>query len=474
MNPSRRMPLLALSTLLTAVGGCGSNNPPPTQDSGPGPVEDSGGGGQDSGGGTDATVDASGDGGGVSEGSVADAVPEAAPGDNGIIQAAINQAVAAGGTSRVYIQLQPGTYREVVCVPANAPPITLYSTNADASQTVVVFNNYNGLAKAAGTPANPCTPNASGTTYGTAGSATFSAFGDGFQAKNITFQNDVSDAVLAGTAGSQAVALMTEADKVILDNVRILSHQDTFYAETASSDAVVRTYVTSSFIDGDVDFIFGGATLVVDGSTIEFVSDRKTSGQALSPSTDSRSLYGELVNNSMFTGDANAPAGKYGLGRAWDRSCTDLPTYLSTCVAAGHYPNGQALVRGSTLDDHINPTPWLPSATTSRPFCDEAWACEADAGDCPANRLFEYQNTGAGAAASTSPADAASETPACSDKRPQLSDTDAANEVVLKYLAQAGSLAAGLTTDNWDPTTNGVGDVSTFTATYTVSLPASP
>jgi pectinesterase len=426
---------------------------------------------------------------------LADAGSEA--GTSGAVQAAIDLAVAAGGTSRVYIRVPAGTYREVVCVPPSAPPITLYSTNADPTQTVIVFNHYNGLAKPVGAPANPCTSNATGSTYGTAGSATFSAFAKGFQAKNITFSNDATVYVGADggvTSGTQAVALMTEADQVILENVRVLGHQDTLYAETPNSDTVIRTYVKNSYVAGDVDFIFGAASLVLDSPQIQFVSDRRAvgnvlaKGNILSPSTDSRSPYGILVTSGSFMGDANTAPGGVSLGRAWDRNCgANAASYLTTCVAVGHYPNGQAVVRNSTLGGHITAGAWAASATTGRAFCNTDSVCVADAGvNCPADRLYEYQNRGPGAAATPdagASADAGTSAdggasadagdsggPACTIARPQLNDMQAVDETVLKYLAQAGSLAAGLATDNWDPTA-GIGDVTTFTATYTVGAP---
>jgi pectinesterase len=380
------------------------------------------------------------------------------------VQAAIDAAVVRGGTDRVYIAVSPGTYREVVCIPANAPPITLYGTTSDASQVVIVSDHYNGQTKMSGTPANSCTPNASATTYGTAGSATFTVLANGFRAKNITVSNDVSVATLASTAGTQAVALMTQADQVILENVQVLGHQDTLYTETPNADTVTRVYMKNSYVAGDVDFIFGGASLVIDSSRIRFVSDRKSNGQVLAPSTDSRNPNGILVTGSDFAADANTPAGAMGLGRAWDRSCVDVATYVSGCVPSGRFPNGQAVVRNSTLDAHIASAPWLPAATTKRGFCNSPWQCVADAGtDCPANRLYEYANTGPGAA----PAGSGDAGPAMCAARPQLTDTQAAAETVLPVLAQAGSLTGGLVTDNWDPTA-GVGDTSTFTATYSV------
>ena len=323
----------------------------------------------------------------------------AATGDGGAyttVQAAITAAVNAGGTNRVYILVNPGMYHEVVCVPSGAPPITLYSANADASQTIIAYNNFNGESSDAGMP-NPCSP-PSATTFGTNGSATFAAFANGFEAKNITFSNDVTSAELGTTSGTQAVALYTQADQIILENVRVLGHQDSLYIETPSSNSVVRAYVKNSYIAGDVDFIFGGATFVLDGCQIQFVSDRRAPTTALAPSTDSRNNFGILVINSQFTADTGTAAGTADLGRAWDRSCTDVPTYVATCVGgtAGHYPNGQAVVRGSSLDKHIAAAPWVASATTKRPFCSESWSCLGDGATCPANRLFEYQNTGPG------------------------------------------------------------------------------
>jgi pectinesterase len=311
------------------------------------------------------------------------------------VQAAVTAAVTMGGSNRIYIQVAPGTYHEVVCVPATAPPITLYSTNADASQTVIEFENFNGAMTTASDPANPCPGPASNGTYGTAGSATFAAFAKGFHAKNITFANDVTTAMLGTTTGTQAVALMTEADQIVLENVRVLGHQDTLYLETPSANTVVRTYIKNSYIAGDTDFIFGGATVVLDTCQIQSVTDRVGSkGQPLAPDTGSTNPYGFLVACSSFTADSGATAASMALGRAWDRSCKTVDNYVSVCVPAPPYPNGQATVRDSTLGAHIKTTTgtWAAAATTSRGFSVVPWACST-LGMCPANRLYEYNDT---------------------------------------------------------------------------------
>lgn len=70
-------------------------------------------------------------------------------------------AVPANNPSRVVISVKPGTYREVVKVPANKPHVTVQGTGGSRKDTVIVHGNAAGMQK----------PDGSGT-YGTPGSAT--------------------------------------------------------------------------------------------------------------------------------------------------------------------------------------------------------------------------------------------------------------------------------------------------------------
>jgi|GEM_PF-27881 len=301
------------------------------------------------------------------------------------VQAAVDAAVAVGGSTRLYIQIEAGVYLEQVCVVATAPPVTLYGTDTDASKTVIQHADFQGGISTLGS--NPC-----GGTDANMQAATLVVLSAGFEAKNLTIQNSVTTAQIGSSAKSQAVSLATNADRVALDNVRVLSHQDTLYLATASG-TVSRVYAKDSYFSGDVDFVFGGATAVFDHCTVTFVSDRgKTSGYALSPSTDSRNPYGFLVVNSTFTADAATPPGGVSLGRPWDQSCTDTATYVSTCVPSGKYPNGQATVTQSAIGAAYSPTaPWGAAATTKRNYSSVPWACVVG-GTCPANRLYEYND----------------------------------------------------------------------------------
>jgi pectinesterase len=107
-----------------------------------------------------------------------------------------------------------------------------------------------------------------------------------------------------------------------------------------------------------------------------YLSSRKGSGSGvyLAPSTHVDNPYGLLVIGCNFTLDAGAPSNKISLARSWDQSSV-TPT-----------PNGQALIRESTIGAHVNKTaPWAAAATSSRAY------------SAVGNRFFEYCNSGPGA-----------------------------------------------------------------------------
>lgn len=323
------------------------------------------------------------------------------------VQAAIDAATKAGtAKSRYYIEVKPGTYRELVCT-KGAPPITLYSTEADASKTLIVFNNANPTPKAGDQSANPCNPNmgsAKGNlSFGTSGSASFAVYSDGFQAKNLSIGNDY----VPGThpSGNQAaVALMTMADRLIFENMRFLGHQDTLYPKTAAPDVVQRVYFKNSYVEGDVDFIFGRATAVFEGCEVRFLGGRSAKESFIgAPSTNLENPYGFLFQHSRFTADAKTPEQSVFLLRQWFEG--NIPTNV-----------GKMVVRESELGAHIRrEAPWAPWGTRTSPACSaQGEACSSktlvlydssnyyapgtDPHTPTEQYLAEYRNTGPGAA----------------------------------------------------------------------------
>ncbi len=90
-----------------------------------------------------------------------------------------------------------------------------------------------------------------------------------FRAENLTFSNDYDE---AANRSSQAVALDLEGDRAIPNNVRVLGDQDTLLLWSASAGTVACSYIRASYIEGDVDFIFGRGTAVFDRDEIHSLS----------------------------------------------------------------------------------------------------------------------------------------------------------------------------------------------------------
>jgi pectinesterase len=149
---------------------------------------------------------------------------------------------------------------------------------------------------------------------------------DGFQARNLTVSNTY-DARRPGRA-HQAVAFKSEgADRVHLEQVHLLGHQDTLYLRAPAPDATARTFVHRSLVAGDVDFIFGPATAYFLRSEIRWVGARRglAGGWVAAPSTNLRIPYGFVFEDCDFTSDSGPPAGTVHLARQWFTGATCSP-----------------------------------------------------------------------------------------------------------------------------------------------------
>ncbi len=302
------------------------------------------------------------------------------------IQAAITAAVSAGGSTRKYISVKAGTYSEVVCVPSSAPPITLYGLTSTSGDTVIVYNNSNLTPKSTGTATSACASNSSSSTVGTAASATFTILSKSFNARNLTFKNSYVEGTYSGSNQS-ALALSVRGDKAIFENVSIIGNQDTLYIGAGSYTAVIRAFFKSSFIQGDTDFIFGHGTAAFYGCTIQYTGARLGSGTAsyiFAPSTRPANTYGFLVISSTLNYTGSVSSASIYLGRAWDEGVGSLSNYVN-----GTSPNGQIVIRDTSIGAHIRlASPWYKS-TVSRPYCSTSCTYSA-------NRFFEYNNSGTG------------------------------------------------------------------------------
>ncbi|HEX8250763.1 MAG TPA: pectate lyase [Pyrinomonadaceae bacterium] len=220
-------------------------------------------------------------------------------GDVKSIQEAIGR-VPENNKKRFVIFIKPGVYKEQIRIPANKPYVSFVGEKAET--TKLTFNLTN---KEAGST-----------------SASYSVYvgAHDFYAENVTFENSF------GT-GSQAVAVLVEADRAVFKNCRFLGWQDTLYAKNG------RQYYENCYIEGHVDFIFGQAAAVFENCVIHSKGD----GYIAAPmrfAADEPS--GFVFINSRLTGE-NTTKGVY-LGRPWrDYGRT---VFLETEMGAHIRPEG--------------------------------------------------------------------------------------------------------------------------------------
>lgn len=273
-------------------------------------------------------------------------------GDFGSLQAAIGS-VPSGSTLPRTITVKPGTYRESVNVWADRPNLTIQGATANPADVVVTYD----------LPANGV--KFFGGTWGAGGSATLNVLAEGTTVRNLTVENAYDEAT---NGGSQALAVRSVADRVTFDGTRFLGNQDTYLADTTGRDATARTYLKNCYIEGDVDFIYGRGTAVLDGCTIHSLDrgSATNNGYIVAPSTKDSNPYGILIVDSTLTSDA-AP-GTVSLGRPWFASSD---------------PNAHpmAVIRDSVLGSHIAVQGWSDMSGHS-------WT---------EGRFAEFNNSGPGA-----------------------------------------------------------------------------
>jgi pectinesterase len=334
-------------------------------------------------------------------------------GVNGATYTSVQQAVNTvarlpASTERVYIKLLPGTYAGTVYVPAGAPPLTLLGAGTNPSQVVISLALdsmispavYRSTVNAHGQyqPADPAwymydtCASKQKSTVDTICSAVVWSQSDRFQMKNLTVMNTMLDAIGKGT--HQGVAVRTDGDRVQLEHVRLIGRQDTFFVNTSNArneyvtDHISRAYINNSYIEGDVDYVFGRANAVFDHDEFHSVTSRGPGeSYVFAPDTMPSEPYGFLVINSKLTGDAGFKGKlKAKLGRAWDQGAS------KTGYLPGKTANGQVVIRDSSMDasfDRLHP--WGSAATTSRQHLGNAQPAR-NLNDVNYNRLWEYHN----------------------------------------------------------------------------------
>ncbi|GMI81355.1 pectin methylesterase 3, OVERLY ZINC SENSITIVE 2 [Hibiscus trionum] len=252
----------------------------------------------------------------------------------------VSEAVAAAperSTMRYIIKIKAGVYRENVDVPRRKSNLMFVG---DGRVNTIITASRNVV---------------DGST--TFNSATVAAVGDGFLARDITFQNT------AGPSKHQAVALRVGSDFSAFYRCDMLAYQDTLYVHS------LRQFYTGCLIAGTVDFIFGNAEVVFQDCDIH----------ARRPNPNQRNMV-----TAQGRDDPNQNTGiviqkcRIGATRDLEAVKADFSTYLGRPWKL----YSRTVIMQSVISDIIHPVGWFP------------WN-----GDFALNTLTyrEYQNTGPGA-----------------------------------------------------------------------------
>ncbi|KAB1218275.1 Pectinesterase 3 [Morella rubra] len=255
----------------------------------------------------------------------------------------VSAAVAAApdnSKTRYIISIKAGKYSENVEVTKKKKNIMFLG---DDRRTTIITGNRNVV---------------DGST--TFNSATVAVVGEGFLARDITFENT------AGHAKHQAVALRVGADLSAFYRCDMLAYQDTLYVHSN------RQFYVGCLIAGTVDFIFGNAAAVLQDCDIH--ARRPGSGQknmvTAQGRTDPNQNTGIVIQKCRIGATSDLLAVK-----------SSFPTYLGRPWKE----YSRTVIMQSSISDVIHPDGW------------HIWS-----GTFALDTLFygEYQNTGLGAEAS--------------------------------------------------------------------------
>lgn len=165
--------------------------------------------------------------------------------------------------------------------------------------------------------------------YGTTTSATFTVAAEAinFKAEGITF---VNTHILPDNDRKQAVAFKSESSGLIIDNCRFISKQDTLYLDYGFNNLIKNSYV-----EGDIDFVFGSADVQFTNCKFKAVNVR---GKAYftAPDTFVINDNGFVFDECLFYADEDF---EIYLGRAWYPSGANQPVLpkmtLNNCEIKG-------------------------------------------------------------------------------------------------------------------------------------------
>ena len=243
----------------------------------------------------------------------------------------------------VIIHIAPGIYREKLVL--ERPYVTLEGSSA--GDTVLVYGDYALQVME------------DGSKRGTFRTATLRIHTHDVTLRQLTIQNDAGCGRLVG----QAIALYADGDRLSFDHCRLIGSQDTLFTaplplKEAQPGGFIgpgrdlprimgRHYYEHCYIQGDVDFIFGGAVCYFEECEIFAAKPQQIPPE----SPEGQQIYGYLT----------AASTPYGQPYGYVFHCCRL---LSDCPDASVYLGrpwreyAKTVYLECYMDAHIHPAGW--------------------------------------------------------------------------------------------------------------------
>ena len=226
------------------------------------------------------------------------------------------------------VVIEPGEYVEQVVIAPRAAPLLIRSATGRAEDVRIVFGLHQGARDRTGMPyVQDC--------------ATLTLDADQVTLRDLTVANSFDKRLHPDWPDTQAIALRTRGDRILVERCHLLGQQDTVLLDAPGWASVRRVHLRDCLIEGDVDFLYGRATALIEGGEIRSVGP----GYLLAPSTARENPRGILVHGAQLTATDDVPAGSVRLGRPWH---------------PGGKPDaiGQGIVSACTIGPHVAAEPW--------------------------------------------------------------------------------------------------------------------
>jgi pectin methylesterase-like acyl-CoA thioesterase len=225
--------------------------------------------------------------------------------------------VPSGNTRAVRITVMPGTYTEIVYVGPSQPFITV--AGQDRARSVIQYANNNTL-------------------NGGTNRALFGVDASDFTLQTITLHNTTPQ------GGSQAEAFRGNNRRIVLDQVNLLSRQDTLRLQGSG-------FVRGSYLEGDVDFTWGNGTAFLQDCEIRALHRTGNSTDIFAQVRNPQGTHGNVYLRCRLTGP----------------DLVGSDTAFLARIDPTKFPFSQAVYLSCAMGPHVAPAGWMLNNATQAP-----------------------------------------------------------------------------------------------------------